>query len=89
MIDTTEEIIIVTLSDKEKSLMKKISDIFLQNQWRPSIDSLALEREDNKILSNMNVSVKELWLSQLVTGLEGYNANSPFQSFVAAHERTK
>ena len=87
MIDTSEEIIIVTLSDKEKSLLKKILEIFLQNQWRLIIKTL--EKEDNKILSNMNVSVKELWLSQLVTGLEGYNANSPFQSFVAAHERTK
>ena len=37
----------------------------------------------------MNVSVKELWLSQLVTGLEGYYANFPFQSMVAAHERSK
>ena len=86
MIDTSEEIIIVTLSDKEKSLLKKISDIFLQNQWRPSMDSLNLEMEDKKILHSMNISVKELWLSQLVTG---YNANSPYQNFVAAHERTK
>ena len=71
MIDTSEEVFIVTLSVKEKSLLKKILEIFLQNQWRPSQSSLNLEMEDKKILHSMNVSVKELWLSQLVTGPEG------------------
>ena len=89
MIDTSEDFIIVTLSDNEKSLLKKILEIFLQNQWKPSQNNLNLEMEDKKILQSMNVSVIELWLSQLVTGPESHNANSPFQSMVAAHKRSK
>ena len=75
MIDTSEEVFIVTLTDKEKSLLKKIMEIFLQNQWKPSQDNFNFEMEDRKILQSMHVSSKELLLTQLEAGPEGYGCH--------------
>ena len=81
-------ILVIQLSNGEKDLLAKMLSSFASNNWVYD-NSIPLEQEDMNIFSAMSIHTKELFLSELVAGKNGYNCSGPYQTMVAGHERVK
>jgi len=81
-------VLVIKLSAVENELLGNILSMLARNKWVYD-DSVTLDLKDQNTLKSMSTHSRELFLSELVAGKNGYNCSGPFQTMVIGHDRSK